>query len=41
MDLITHAMQDRMKNEAPLAARMRPRPLIAYFTQVVSDQTST
>ena len=27
MDLFTHAMQDRMKNEAPLAARMRPRTL--------------
>lgn len=27
MDLFTHAMQDRMKSEAPLAARMRPRTL--------------
>jgi hypothetical protein len=27
MDLFTHAMQDRMKDEAPLAARMRPRTL--------------
>jgi putative ATPase len=27
MDLFTHAMHDRMKDEAPLAARMRPRTL--------------
>jgi putative ATPase len=27
MDLFTHAMNDRMKNEAPLAARMRPRSM--------------
>ena len=27
MDLFTHSMQQRMKNEAPLAARMRPRTL--------------
>lgn len=33
MDLFTHAMQDRMKNEAPLAARMRPRTLDEYIGQ--------
>ncbi len=33
MDLFTHAMQDRMKSEAPLAARMRPRTLDEYIGQ--------
>ena len=33
MDLFTHAMQDRMKSEAPLAARMRPRNLDEYIGQ--------
>ena len=33
MDLFTHAMHDRMKTEAPLAARMRPRTLDEYFGQ--------
>ncbi len=33
MDLFTHAMNDRMKNEAPLAARMRPRNLDEYIGQ--------
>ena len=33
MDLFTHAMQDRMKSEAPLAARMRPRTLEEYIGQ--------
>ena len=33
MDLFTHAMQDRMKSEAPLAARMRPRILNEYIGQ--------
>lgn len=33
MDLFTHAMQDRMKTEAPLAARMRPRTLDEYIGQ--------
>ena len=33
MDLFTHAMQDRMKNEAPLAARMRPRTLDEFVGQ--------
>jgi putative ATPase len=33
MDLFTHAMNDRMKNEAPLAARMRPRTLDEYVGQ--------
>jgi putative ATPase len=32
-DLFDHAMQDRMKNEAPLAARMRPRTLDEYIGQ--------
>ena len=33
MDLFTHAMQERMKTEAPLAARMRPRTLDEYIGQ--------
>src|SRR5512145_2967478 len=33
MDLFTHAMSDRMKDEAPLAARMRPRNLDEYVGQ--------
>jgi putative ATPase len=33
MDLFTHAMNDRMKSEAPLAARMRPRTLGEYIGQ--------
>ena len=33
MDLFTHAMNDRMKSEAPLAARMRPRTLDEYIGQ--------
>lgn len=33
MDLFTHAMTDRMKSEAPLAARMRPRKLEEYIGQ--------
>lgn len=33
MDLFTHSMQDRMKSEAPLAARMRPRTLDEYIGQ--------
>src|SRR5512139_118369 len=33
MDLFSHAMQDRMKNEAPLAARLRPRTLEEYVGQ--------
>jgi putative ATPase len=33
MDLFTHAMNDRMKAEAPLAARMRPRTLDEYIGQ--------
>ncbi len=32
-DLFDHAMQERMKNEAPLAARMRPRSLDEYVGQ--------
>jgi len=33
MDLFTHAMQERMKSEAPLAARMRPRTLGEFVGQ--------
>lgn len=33
MDLFTHAMHDRMKSEAPLAARMRPRTLDEFVGQ--------
>ncbi len=33
MDLFTHAMHDRMKSEAPLAARMRPRTLDEFIGQ--------
>jgi len=32
-DLFDHAMQQRMKSEAPLAARMRPRTLSEYIGQ--------
>ena len=32
-DLFDHAMQERMKQEAPLAARMRPRTLDEYISQ--------
>lgn len=32
-DLFDHAMQERMKSEAPLAARMRPRVLEEYIGQ--------
>jgi putative ATPase len=33
MDLFDHAMQQRMKDEAPLAARMRPRTLAEFVGQ--------
>ena len=33
MDLFTHAHEQRMKTEAPLAARMRPRTLDEYIGQ--------
>jgi putative ATPase len=33
MDLFSHTMQQRMKDEAPLAARMRPRTLEEYIGQ--------
>jgi putative ATPase len=33
MDLFTHAMNDRMRHEAPLAARMRPRTLKEFIGQ--------
>ena len=33
MDLFSHAMQEKMKTEAPLAARMRPRNLDEYAGQ--------
>jgi hypothetical protein len=32
-DLFDHAMQEHMKSEAPLAARMRPRVLEEYIGQ--------
>src|SRR5512144_1595112 len=32
-DLVDHAMQERMKKEAPLAARMRPRTLEEFVGQ--------
>jgi len=32
-DLFDHALQERMKSEAPLAARMRPRVLAEYIGQ--------
>ena len=32
-DLFDYAMNERMKNEAPLAARMRPRTLDEYIGQ--------
>ena len=32
-NLFDHAMQERMKSEAPLAARMRPRNLEEYIGQ--------
>ena len=32
-DLFDHAMQERMKSEAPLAARMRPRTLDEFVGQ--------
>jgi putative ATPase len=34
MDLFDHAMQERMKSEAPLADRMRPRTLDEFVGQV-------
>src|SRR5512136_1321299 len=33
MDLFTHAHEQRMRTEAPLAARMRPRTLAEYVGQ--------
>ena len=33
MDLFDHALQNRMKTEAPLAARMRPRTLDEFVGQ--------
>ena len=33
MDIFTHANEQRMKSEAPLAARMRPRNLDEYVGQ--------
>ena len=34
MDLFTHAMTERMRTEAPLAARLRPRDLDEYVGQL-------
>ncbi len=31
LDLFTHAMNDRMKSEVPLATRKRPRTLYEYI----------
>ena len=33
MDLFDHALHERMKTEAPLAARMRPRTLDEFVGQ--------
>jgi putative ATPase len=33
MDLFDHAMQENLKREAPLAARMRPRTLEEFIGQ--------
>jgi putative ATPase len=33
MDLFTHASEQRMKSEAPLAARMRPHTLDEFVGQ--------
>ena len=33
MDLFTHSMQERLRHEAPLAARMRPRTLDEFIGQ--------
>ena len=33
MDLFTHSMNERMKTEAPLAARLRPRTLDEFVGQ--------
>jgi len=33
MDLFTHSLQEKLKTEAPLAARMRPRTLDEYVGQ--------
>ena len=38
-DLFDHAMQERMKDEAPLAARMRPRTLEEFIGQVKEVRT--
>jgi putative ATPase len=41
MDLFTHAMNERMKNEAPLAARMHPRNLDEAAKEQRSSARST
>ena len=33
MDLFSHAMNEKMKDEAPLAARLRPRTLDEFVGQ--------
>ena len=40
MDLFTHAMNDRMRSKAPLAARMRPRTLDEYIHRSRATQLS-
>jgi putative ATPase len=32
MDLFTHAMHNKMRDEPPLAARMKPRTLYEYIS---------
>jgi putative ATPase len=41
MDLFDHAMHERMKTEAPLAARMRPRTLDEFVGQEEALQATS
>jgi putative ATPase len=41
MDLFDHALQERMKTEAPLAARMRPRTLDEFVVQEEALQATS
>jgi putative ATPase len=41
MDLFDHAMHERMKTEAPLAARMRPRSLDEFVGQEEALQATS
>jgi hypothetical protein len=38
MDHFDHAMKERMKDEAPLAARMRPRTLDEALQATITGQ---